>query len=143
MLHYVVWLVVPSFLLGFTGVLLNFIAWNFVLGAYLLMIFLINHVGAPVVYPDEKLPWVVQQISTSRNLAGHWLVDWIFGGLNAQIEHHVLSTVPSPNLRRARPIVKEFCIEYSIPYYEVGYVHALKEVQAHLKKMALISGKMP
>ena len=40
------------------------------------------------------------------------------GGLNYQIEHHLFPSMPRPNLRRARRIIKPFCTENSVTYTE-------------------------
>ena len=37
------------------------------------------------------------------------LVDFWYGGLNYQIEHHLFPTMPRNKLRQARPLVKAFC----------------------------------
>ncbi|WP_456302861.1 fatty acid desaturase [Streptomyces tendae] len=41
---------------------------------------------------------------------GHFS-DLAFGGLNHQIEHHLFTSMPSPDLRKARTIVRQYCRE--------------------------------
>ena len=45
---------------------------------------------------------------TSRNVTGGWLTDTALGGLNYQIEHHLFPAMPTPNLRKAQPIVEAY-----------------------------------
>ena len=40
------------------------------------------------------------------------------GGLNYQIEHHLFPSMPSPMLRRAQPLVRDFCLRHDLPYQE-------------------------
>jgi len=57
-------------------------------------------------------------VLTSRNIrGGHW-VDLVMGGLNYQIEHHLFPSMPSPMLRRAQPLVRDFCLRHDLPYQE-------------------------
>jgi len=50
-----------------------------------------------------------RQVLTARNIRGGRVTDVVFGGLNYQIEHHLFPSMPSANLRRAQPLVREFC----------------------------------
>ena len=43
---------------------------------------------------------------------------WLMGGLNHQIEHHLFPSMPSVNLRAARPLVRAYCAEQGLPYTE-------------------------
>ena len=40
--------------------------------------------------------------------------------------------MPTPNLRRAQPIVEQFCEQHQIPYYETGLVNSYGEALRHL-----------
>jgi fatty acid desaturase len=52
-------------------------------------------------HPSGDEDYLRKQVLTSRNVTGGWLVDAALGGLNYQIEHHLLPAMPTPNLRRA------------------------------------------
>ena len=69
---------------------------------------------------------------TSRNVRGGPLVDVALGGLNYQIEHHLFPSMPRHNLRKARPVVKEFCAEHGIAYEETGLVDSYGQALRHL-----------
>ena len=51
-------------------------------------------------------------------------VDFVFSGLNYQIEHHLFPTMPRVNFGRARAILRPFCEAHGIPYEELGLVAA-------------------
>jgi fatty acid desaturase len=62
---------------------------------------------------------------------GRW-VDGVFGGLNYQIEHHLFPHMPRPNLRRAQPIVRDFCARHGISYMQTGVFASYAIVLRHL-----------
>nr|WP_267713929.1 fatty acid desaturase [Streptomyces sp. CoH17] len=51
---------------------------------------------------------------------GHFS-DLAFGGLNHQIEHHLFTSMPSPDPRKARTIVRQYCRELGDDYAETGW----------------------
>lgn len=100
-------------------------------GVYLGCVFAPNHKGMPV-HEGEEPDWLSRQVLTSRNIRSSRLHDFLYGGLNYQIEHHLFPTMPRPHLRRCRPLVKAYCAEVGLPYYEVGAVRSYAEVLRHL-----------
>jgi fatty acid desaturase len=101
-------------------------------GIYLGSIFAPNHKGMPTLSGDKGPDFLRRQVLTSRNVTGGRLTDVVLGGLNHQIEHHLFPSMPSPNLRRAQPIVRRFCAEIDVPYVRTGlissYVQALRSL---------------
>nr|WP_216628622.1 fatty acid desaturase [Actinopolyspora erythraea] len=59
-------------------------------------------------------------------------VDFLLGGLNYQIEHHLFPGMPRPNLRHAQPLIHEFCTQRGISYSQCGLLHSYAEVLRHL-----------
>lgn len=102
-------------------------------GVYLGCTFAPNHKGMPA--PDGTEDFLRKQVLTSRNVTGGPLVDAALGGLNYQIEHHLFPSMPTPNLRRARPIVREFCAEIGVPYRETGLLASYGEALRHLHEV--------
>jgi fatty acid desaturase len=72
-------------------------------------------------------------ILTTRNMNPSPFIDWLWGGLNYQIEHHLFPTMPRPNLTRCSAFVKEFCKEVDLPYlvddYWTGYAENLRQLE--------------
>jgi hypothetical protein len=60
------------------------------------------------------------QLYTTRNMRPGLFIDWLWGGLNYQIEHHLFPTMPRHNLGRVMPMVKAFCAENELPYMVSG-----------------------
>lgn len=96
-----------------------------------------NHKGMPVVPRDVKLDFMRRQVLMSRNIRGGWLVDALMGGLNYQIEHHLFPSMPRDNLRRARPVVREFCRVHGIAYTETSLVASYGIVVRYLNEVGL------
>ena len=79
-----------------------------------------NHKGMPVVPKNAKVDFLRRQVLRSRNIRGGVLTDFMMGGLNDQIEHHLFPSMPRPNLRRAQHLVRAFCAERGILYTETS-----------------------
>ncbi|MBW4720759.1 acyl-CoA desaturase [Saccharothrix sp. SC076] len=89
-------------------------------GVYMGCSFAPNHKGMPVLSAGHRLDFLRKQVLTSRNVTGGWFTDFLLGGLNYQIEHHLFPNMPRPHLRRVRVLVRDFCRERGISYAECG-----------------------
>ncbi len=103
------------------------------LGIYLGCAFAPNHKGMPILAADDDTDFLRRQVLTSRNVRGGRLLDLALGGLNYQIEHHLFPSMPRSALRRARPIVRDFCLEHGIAYAETGLLDSYGRVLGHLR----------
>ncbi len=101
-------------------------------GLYLGCAFAPNHKGMPTLTQDDELDFLRRQVLTSRNVAGSRLVDFVLGGLNYQIEHHLFPNMPRPNLRRAQPLIRAFCQHHGLPYTEASLFGSYAEAIRHL-----------
>jgi fatty acid desaturase len=101
-------------------------------GLYLGCSFAPNHKGMPTLAPGEEQDFLRRQVLTSRNVRGSLVVDFLLGGLNYQIEHHLFPNMPRPNLRRAQPLVRAFCREHNISYREATMFGSYAEALRHL-----------
>ncbi len=54
--------------------------------------------------------------TTASMKCGHPFFDWLCGGLNYHLEHHLLPSIPKQHLAEIAPIVKATCIEFNYPY---------------------------
>ena len=104
-------------------------------GVYMGCAFAPNHKGMPTMTGDSVDDFLRKQVLTSRNIRGGWLTDFVLGGLNYQIEHHLFPSMPRPHLRHVQPIVRSFCARHGIPYAEVGLVRSYRHVLEHLHEM--------
>jgi fatty acid desaturase len=101
-------------------------------GLYLGCSFAPNHKGMPTLTDADQLDFVRRQVLTSRNVAGSRRTDFLLGGLNYQIEHHLFPNMPRPNLRHAQPLVRAFCEQHGLPYVEASLVGSYVEAVRHL-----------
>ena len=101
-------------------------------GLYLGCSFAPNHKGMPTLSEAEELDFLRSQVLTSRNVRGSRLVDFLLGGLNYQIEHHLFPNMPRPNLRHAQPLVRAFCARHDLPYTEATMFGSYAEAIRHL-----------
>jgi fatty acid desaturase len=86
----------------------------------------------PTIAPGRAVDFLRRQVLTSRNVRGGIWVDFVLGGLNYQIEHHLFPSMPRPNLRRAQPIVHAFCASKGIEYAQCGWLRTYGYVLEHL-----------
>jgi fatty acid desaturase len=101
-------------------------------GLYLGCAFAPNHKGMPTLTHADELDFLRRQVLTSRNVRGSWLVDWLLGGLNYQIEHHLFPTMARPNLRHAQPLVQAFCRQHELAYVEASLFGSYAQAVRHL-----------
>ncbi|ASR36381.1 delta fatty acid desaturase [Prauserella marina] len=100
-------------------------------GVYMGCIFAPNHKGMPTLR-GERPDFLRRQVLTSRNVRGSRFVDVALGGLNYQIEHHLFPSMPTPHLRKARPIVRSYCAELGVAYHETGLLASYGEAMRHM-----------
>jgi fatty acid desaturase len=89
-------------------------------GVYLGLSFAPGHKGMPVLADDQASDPLLRQVLTSRDMSGGMFLETALGGLNYQIEHHLFPSMPRPNLRRAQPVVRDFCASRGVAYTEVS-----------------------
>ena len=112
---------------------LLFVAVNqLLIGLYLGSTFAPNHKGMLVLDGKTPLDFLRKQVLTSRNVKSNPLNDFLYGGLNYQIEHHLFPSMARNRLKDAQEIVMPFCQEHSISYYETGVVHSQREILQYL-----------
>ncbi len=98
-----------------------------------------NHKGMPIVPADVRIDFLRRQVLMSRNIRGGLFTDLAMGGLNLQIEHHLFPSMPRPNLRRAQPIVRAFCLERGVTYTETSLGGSYRIVLRYLNAVGLRS----
>jgi fatty acid desaturase len=103
-------------------------------GLYLGSLFAPNHKGMPILKGDDRPDFLRRQVLTSRNVNGGRFTDIALGGLNHQIEHHLFPSMPSPNLRKARPLVRRYCEELGVDYLETGLIASYRQALTSLHR---------
>jgi fatty acid desaturase len=101
-------------------------------GLYLGASFAPNHKGMPILAATDNSDYLRRQVLTSRNVRGGRLTDLALGGLNYQIEHHLFPSMPRPNLRRAQPLISDFCRQQGLPYCQASLAGSYAQALRHL-----------
>ena len=101
-------------------------------GLYMGCSFAPNHKGMPTLSSADESDFLRRQVLTSRNVRGSWFIDFAFGGLNYQIEHHLFPSMPRPNLRHAQHLARTFCAEHGVPYAQTSLIDSYRQALRHL-----------
>jgi fatty acid desaturase len=133
--HVALW-IAPTLALGAADALLNYGLMTLLIGPYLGAIFLVNHIGTRVIEPEERLHHFFHEVAVTRNLGDSRLQDFLFGGLNNHIEHHLFPSIPTVRLRAARRITRDFCRRNGVVYQEMSWFAAAREVTRHFRAMS-------
>jgi fatty acid desaturase len=129
------WLL-PVLVLGPTWLVL-YVLGQVLAGLYLALAIAPNHKGMPMwaAETDAALGFLDRQVRSSRNVLPHPITDFVLGGLNYQIEHHLFPSMPRVHLGRARQITRPFCHEHGLPYTEMGLFASYRLVLAELQRV--------
>lgn len=101
-------------------------------GLHLGSVFAPNHKGMEMPDADTHWGFLEKQVRTSRNVNGHPVTDWMMGGLNYQIEHHLFPNMPRANLRHAQGAVRAYCQRIGVPYLSTGIIDSYAQGLRHL-----------
>ena len=113
----------------------TFLLAQVVAGVYLALVIAPNHKGMPTWPAGGAPPFLERQVLSSRNVRPHPVSDFVFGGLNYQIEHHLFPSMPRVHFGRARAIVMPFCLAHGLPYQEMGAFASYRLVLSELRRV--------
>jgi fatty acid desaturase len=133
--HFVLYFGLIFSVMGIWQALLFILIHQAFTGLYLGSIFAPNHKGMPVLDKDSKAGFLHRQVLTARNIYGHPLTDFWYGGLNYQIEHHLFPGMPRNKLKEAQQVVKIFCQEHDIAYHETTFLQSYVEILQYLHEV--------
>ncbi|WP_084190388.1 MULTISPECIES: acyl-CoA desaturase [Reichenbachiella] len=105
-------------------IIVAFLAMHFMTGLFISIVFQTAHVmpSSDFPMPDEEGmihdDWSVHQLATTSNYAPNSrLFSWFIGGLNYQVEHHLLPNVCHIHYKKLSVIVSDTAEKYGIPYH--------------------------
>ena len=104
-------------------------------GLYVGSTFAVNHKGMLFLDKDIQMDFLRRQVLTSRNVNANPIIDFWYGGLNYQIEHHLFPNMPRNKLPEAQEIVKAFCQARSVSYCEASVLQSYREVLQSLHQV--------
>ncbi len=116
--------VVPMLLHPWWLVLLTYAGIMIVMGIVLSVTFQLAHCVEPADFPLPSpdtyrlpAPWAQHQVQTTVDFAqNNRLLTWYVGGLNYQVEHHLLPHVCHIHYPALSQIVRQTCKDFGLPY---------------------------
>jgi len=142
--YYTLFIVVPFTVIEMSWwqILIGFIAMHAIEGYTLALVFMLAHVVDETHFPipdqDGKIDnsWAAHQMYTTANFArNNPIANFICGGLNYQIEHHLFPLICHIHYIPLSKIVQETANEFNLPYYDnPTFMGAMKSHIRFLKK---------
>lgn len=102
-----------------------------VTGLYMGYVFSLNHIGMPLLNPHDT--GVLAQLETTRDVRTSRAGDWVWAGLNYQVEHHLFPHMSRFRLREAGTLVEDWCDREQLPYTRLSALRAWTEVLRGLR----------
>jgi delta8-fatty-acid desaturase len=84
--------------------------------------------------PEESFP--ARQIRTTMDVDCPAWLDFVHGGLQFQVIHHLFPRMPRHNFRKVQSRVIEFCEQHGLRYNIYGFVRGNEKVVSHLADIA-------
>ncbi len=128
----------PYFFLGWRWLAI-YIGTQWICNLYLGLVFAPNHKGMPLWAAGQKLAFLDRQVLSSCNVRPGRLTDYVFAGLNYQIEHHLFPTMPRVNFRRVQAIVEPFCRAHGLPYENLSVLGAYRQALGELHRIGQLT----
>jgi len=116
-------------------------------GLFLALVFGLGHNGMATYSAATRPDFWKLQVTTTRNITGghgipQCFVDWLCGGLQYQVDHHLFPMMPRHHLPKSHALVESFCKEWGVTYHQTDLVDGTIEVLKHLSKVANEFGEL-
>jgi linoleoyl-CoA desaturase len=124
LVHFMIMLVIPMLVFPWWQVLAGYVIVMLAVGLILGVVFQLAHISGEAEFPEPSTDplrveneWAIHQVETTVDFApNNKLLSWYIGGLNYQVEHHLLPHICHLNYPRLAPIVRATCEEFGIRY---------------------------
>jgi len=143
MLHAALYLTVVLLVLSPLKALAFVAVQQAVFSVYLGISFAPNHKGMPIIESATAAGFARRQVITARNITGGRFTNFMLGGLNYQIEHHLFESMPRPNLRRVQGVVRDFCVATDLGYREDSFIESFRQIVQHLSDAGAAASRGP
>jgi fatty acid desaturase len=134
-LHALFWFALPIPFIGVLDTAINYGLVTLLAGPYVGTVLILNHEGMSAARSLVHLPALERVTRSTRNLGASRWSDFVFGGVNNHIEHHLFPRIPAMRLRRARIVTRDFFRQNGIPYAETSFSRALIEAANHFRSV--------
>lgn len=145
-IYYAYLFIIPIvvFQVSFKLILAYFLVGHFVNGLFLALIFLTGHLTINTAYPVVKentvhKNWAHHVISTTGDYGTTTnLLQWLVGGINLHIAHHLFPSICHVHYKKVSPIIKRVATKHGLVYREIpSFTNALKSHFSLLKALGL------
>jgi linoleoyl-CoA desaturase len=134
-------LIVPLLVFSWWQVLIGYVLVMLTVGLVVSVVFQLAHINGDANFPEPvgnpkhiENEWAVHQVETTADFGPcNRLLTFYVGGLNYQIEHHLLPHMCHLNYPRLAPIVQATCAEFGIRY--TCYPTWREALSCHLKEL--------
>lgn len=99
----------------------------------------ISHFSMDTEITNENEEFFKHQLRTTMDVECPEWLDWLHGGLQFQVIHHLFPRMPRKNLRKAREDVLKLCKKHGVGYKSYDFISGNITVINHLK---MISNKI-
>jgi linoleoyl-CoA desaturase len=114
----------PLLVFPWWQVLIGFFIVMLAVGLVIAVVFQLAHINGEAEFPEPvgdplhiENEWAIHEVQTTVDFAPrNRLLSWYIGGLNYQVEHHLLPHVCHLNYPRLAPIVRQTAEEFGIHY---------------------------
>ena len=146
--HFVVMIGLPMLVFPWWQVIIGYMFVMLLVGLLLGVVFQLAHISGDAQFPvpaENPLrienEWAAHQVETTVDFAPrNRVLNFYIGGLNYQIEHHLLPHICHINYPRLAPIVERTCAEFGLPY--ISYPSWRAAFAAHWRQLAAL-GRRP
>jgi linoleoyl-CoA desaturase len=124
LLYILFYIAIPIYFVGFSKFIVGYLIANFVFGLVLSIVFQLAHAVEATHFENARgkdltvdTEWAVHQVVTTADFAPKSpLANWICGGLNFQVVHHLFPNVSHVHYRSIQPIVERVCKKHNVHY---------------------------
>lgn len=138
------YIVIPIMIVGAWPWLIGYLVMNTVFGLTLSVVFQLAHSVKNTHFENAReqslsvnKEWAAHQVETTSDFAMNSpAANWMFGGLNFQVVHHLFPNVSHVHYREIQPIVARACAKYGIRYNSYPTIwEAVRSHVTHLKDL--------
>jgi linoleoyl-CoA desaturase len=124
--YVLIFLLLPMYFAGVVPTLVGYGVMVFVTGLCIAVVFQLAHVVEHAEFVDPRTDgeevqseWAVHQLATTANFATQNKIwNWLFGGLNFQVEHHLFPKISHVHYPEINKRLKQVCAEFNVKYRE-------------------------
>jgi len=86
-----------------------------------------SHQAEPILKEGDKYNYCVDTFTTTRGMhSDSWLMNYLWGGMQYQLEHHMFPIMPKYRYPKVRPLLKKFAEENDLPFKVSGLAEILR-----------------